>query len=154
SLAAPWRAGTHPFGDEAGDNPLLRDWGAAGKAFMALLRTYEVVHPSGGLAAYGDPEAATENPDTLPRPVQADPLHRPPPAPAPLRDEVDADGPSLQFHACHARLRELQVLHGRLRALLEDERFDPPLQPREIAVLAPDIDPYVPYLEAVFGGRG
>src|SRR5690606_22425721 len=42
----------------------------------------------------------------------------------------------------------------RLRALLEDKRFDPPLQPREIAVLAPDIDPYVPYLDAVFGGRG
>src|SRR5690606_3274923 len=33
-------------------------------------------------------------------------------------------------------------------------RFDPPLQPREIAVLAPDIDPYVPYLDAVFGGGG
>jgi exodeoxyribonuclease V gamma subunit len=38
--------------------------------------------------------------------------------------------------------------------LLEDKRFDPPLQPREIAVLAPDIDPYVPYLDAVFGGHG
>src|SRR5690606_14358137 len=48
----------------------------------------------------------------------------------------------------------LQVLHDRLRALLEDKRFDPPLQPREIAVLAPDIDPYVPYMDAVFGGRG
>ncbi|HRN62140.1 MAG TPA: exodeoxyribonuclease V subunit gamma, partial [Luteimonas sp.] len=28
------------------------------------------------------------------------------------------------------------------------------LQPREVAVLAPDIDPYLPYLDAVFGGRG
>ena len=35
--------------------------------------------------------------------------------------------------------------------LLEDPRFDPPLQPRDIAVLAPDIDPYLPYVEAVFG---
>src|SRR6185312_1156154 len=70
------------------------------------------------------------------------------------RIEVDRDDPSLQAHACHTRLRELQVLHDRLRALLEDKRFDPPLQPREIAVLAPDIDPYVPYLDAVFGGHG
>ncbi|MFP3786477.1 hypothetical protein SB769_35340, partial [Burkholderia sp. SIMBA_024] len=54
---------------------------------------------------------------------------------------------------CHTRLRELQVLQDQLRALLEDPRFDPPLQPREIAVLAPDIDPYVPYLDAVFGGH-
>ena len=43
-------------------------------------------------------------------------------------------------------------LETSLRALLEDPRFDPPLQPREIAVLAPDIDPYAPYLDAVFGG--
>ena len=71
----------------------------------------------------------------------------------PLRSEVDASDASLQFHACHTRLRELQVLHDRLRALLEDKHFDPPLQPREIAVLAPDIDPYVPHIEAVFGGH-
>src|SRR3546814_16286723 len=51
-------------------------------------------------------------------------------------------------------MRELQVLHDQLRALFEDPRFDPPLQPREVAVLAPDIDPYLPYLDAVFGGRG
>ncbi|MBW3549972.1 MAG: exodeoxyribonuclease V subunit gamma, partial [Proteobacteria bacterium] len=50
------------------------------------------------------------------------------------------------------RLREVQVLHDQLRGLLEDPRFDPPLQPREIAVLAPDIDPYAPYIETVFGG--
>ncbi len=71
----------------------------------------------------------------------------------PPRAAVDAGDPSLQLHACHTRLRELQVLHDRLRALLEDPRFDPPLQPREIAVLAPDIDPYVPYLDAVFGSE-
>src|SRR3546814_6347290 len=70
------------------------------------------------------------------------------------RVAVDAKDPSLQAHACHTRLRELQVLHDRLRALLEDDSFKPPLQPREIAVLAPDIDPYVPYLDAVFGGHG
>src|SRR5690606_35641615 len=96
----------------------------------------------------------TEKPDTLLRRMQADLFHRRHAPSAPLRDDVDPGDPSLQFHACHTSLRELQVLHDRLRALLEDTRFDPPLQPREIAVLAPDIDPYVPYLEAVFGGRG
>src|SRR3546814_6995614 len=63
------------------------------------------------------------------------------------------DDPSLQVHVCHTRLRELQVLHDQLRPLFEDPRFDPPLQPREVAVLAPDIDPYLPYLDAVFVGR-
>src|SRR5690606_34639106 len=122
SLGAHLRAGTDPFGDEADDNPLLRDWGRAGKDFMALLGSYEVVHPSGEIAAYADPEAATEKPDTLLRRMQADLFHRRPAPSAPLRDDVDPGDPSLQFHACHTRLRELQVLHDRLRALLEDTR--------------------------------
>lgn len=161
SLGARLRAGVDPFGDGAGENPLLRDWGAAGKDFMALLGSYEVVHPSGEIAAYADPEIATGTSraedglrDSLLHRLQADLFHRrATPIGAP-RDGVDADDPSLQAHACHTRLRELQVLHDRLRGLLEDPRFDPPLQPRDIAVLAPDIDPYAPYLDAVFGGHG
>ena len=153
SLGAQLRAGEDPFADGGGRNPLLRDWGAAGRDFMALLGSYEVVHPSGEIAAYADPEMAGP-PEPLLARLQADLFHdRPEPGGA-LRPVVDPGDPSLQAHACHTRLRELQVLHDRLRALLEDPRFDPPLQPREIAVLAPDIDPYVPYLDAVFGGRG
>src|SRR5690606_6268218 len=56
--------------------------------------------------------------------------------------------------ACHTRLREVQVLHDQLRALLEAPGGPgrPQLQPRDIAVLAPDIDLYAPHVEAVFGG--
>ncbi|TAK38911.1 MAG: exodeoxyribonuclease V subunit gamma [Lysobacteraceae bacterium] len=154
SLGARLREGTDPFGDEATEHPLLRDWGAAGRDFMALLGSYEVVHPSGEIAAYADPETAHDKPDSLLRRMQADLFHRRAAPSGALRGTIDAGDPSLQFHACHTRLRELQVLHDRLRALLEDKRFDPPLQPREIAVLAPDIDPYVPFLDAVFGGQG
>jgi len=149
-----------PFGEEADENPLLRAWGAAGKDFMALLGSYEVVHPSGEIAAYVDPELASGPTraegglrDSLLHRLQADLFHRRA-VPAGVPRPVDRDDPSVQAHACHTRLRELQVLHDRLRALLEDTRFDPPLQPRDIAVLAPDIDPYVPYLDAVFGGHG
>ncbi|HET7126736.1 MAG TPA: exodeoxyribonuclease V subunit gamma, partial [Lysobacter sp.] len=152
SLGARLRAGADPFGDDARDNPLLRDWGAAGKDFMALLGGDEVVQPSGEIGAYVDPEEGGQR-DSLLHRMQADLFHRRD-EPSNKRSEVDPLDPSLQFHACHTRLRELQVLHDRLRALLEDKRFDPPLQPREIAVLAPDIDPYAPYLDAVFGGEG
>jgi exodeoxyribonuclease V gamma subunit len=158
SLGARLRAGTDPFGDGAGENPLLRDWGAAGRDFMALLGSYEVVHPSGEIAAYVDPDTDTRPTlaegglrDSLLHRMQADLFHRNKAPTGMPRAEVDRADPSLQAHACHTRLRELQVLHDRLRALLEDKRFDPPLQPREIAVLAPDIDPYVPYMDAVFG---
>lgn len=146
-----------------GENPLLANWGAAGRDFMALLGNYEVVHPSAEIEVYVDPLDNSQAPvaagglgDSLLRRLQADLFHRRPPPSAPEQrlPALRLDDPSLQFHACHTRLRELQVLHDQLRGLLEDPRFDPPLEPRDIAVLSPDIDPYVPYLEAVFGGRG
>lgn len=132
---------------------------------MTVLGNYEVVHPSGEITAYDDPEQRPGTTldegglrDSLLQRLHADLFHnRSAPVPAPL-PAPRLEDPSLQFHACHTRLRELQVLHDRLRALLEPnspegQRFNPPLQPREIAVLAPDIDLYIPYLEAVFGGH-
>lgn len=141
------------FADDVQENPLLQAWGAAGRDFMALLGDYEVVHPRAEIDVYADPLPA-QGPDTLLRRLQSDLFHRRAPAVPPPRTALDLADASLQVHACHTRLRELQVLHDQLRALLDDPRFDPPLQPREIAVLAPDIDPYVPYLDAVFGGTG
>lgn len=146
------------FASAGDDNPLLQAWGEAGRDFMAVLGGYEVVHPSGDIPAYADPEArADDQPDrdSLLQRMQRDLLHRRPPMP--WRGGADRGDPSLQVHACHTRLREVQVLHDQLRALLEPDSpqgraFDPPLEAREIAVLAPDIDPYAPYIQAVFGG--
>lgn len=144
-----------PFGTVESDNPLLQAWGAAGRDFIGVLGSYEVVHPSGEIAAYADPEQRDDDRpdrDSLLQRLQRDLLHRRPPPSTPWRAAVDVHDPSLQIHACPTRLREVQVLHDQLRGLLEDARYDPPLQPREIAVLAPDIDPYAPHIEAVFGG--
>jgi exodeoxyribonuclease V gamma subunit len=146
---------TDPFGAVESDNPLLQAWGAAGRDFIGVLGSYEVVHPSGEIAAYADPEQRHDDRpdrDSLLQRLQRDLLHRRPVPSTPWRDAVDVHDPSLQIHACPTRLREVQVLHDQLRGLLEDTRYDPPLQPREIAVLAPDIDPYAPHIEAVFGG--
>ena len=150
-----WDGDDAAFADDGGENPLLQAWGAAGRDFIAVMGGYEAVHPSGEIAAYADPEDKPgDDParDTLLQRLQRDLLHRRPPPVTPWRAAVDRDDNSLQLHACHTRLREVQVLHDQLRGLLEDPRFDPPLQPREIAVLAPDIDPYAPYIQAVFGG--
>ncbi|MGO4775480.1 exodeoxyribonuclease V subunit gamma, partial [Lysobacter sp. 2RAB21] len=146
------------FGED--DNPLLQAWGAAGRDFMAVLGGYEVVHPSGEIAAYADPEESRHDDparDSLLQRLQRDLLHRRALPSRPWRAQLDRADASVQVHACHTRLREVQVLHDQLQALLdrdspEGRRFDPPLQPREIAVLAPDIDPYAPHIAAVFGG--
>jgi exodeoxyribonuclease V gamma subunit len=132
------------FADE--ENPLLRANGAAGRDFVRTLFGYEVVHPDYEQAVYAEPAA-----DGLLQRLQRDLLQRAPPPRAGTRplSALAADA-SLQVHSCHTRLREVQVLHEQLRALLET---DPQLQAREIAVLTPDIDLYAPYVEAVFGGE-
>src|SRR5690606_5145544 len=140
---------------ESGENPLLHRWGAAGVDFMRMVGDYELVHASAEFQFNVDPaEGGGALRGSLLRRLQADIHHRRATPAQPPRPQVDLADPSLQLHACHTRLRELQVLADQLRGLFDDPRFDPPLQPREVAVLAPDIDPYLPYLEAVFGRRG
>ncbi|MGV6809089.1 MAG: exodeoxyribonuclease V subunit gamma [bacterium] len=54
---------------------------------------------------------------------------------------------SLQIHACHSPMREVEVLHDQLLAVLE---ADHTLMPDDIVIMTPDIDGYAPYIEAVF----
>ena len=55
---------------------------------------------------------------------------------------------SITFHVCHSPQREVEVLHDRLLAMLEE---DPTLTPRDIIVMVADIDSYSPFIQAVFG---
>ncbi len=125
------------------DNPLLTAWGAGGREIAAQLFSYDVLLPHTEVELFVAPGR-----DTLLRRLQQDVLDRAPPR----REAFDPRDRSLQLHACHSKLREVEVLHDQLRALLDDASFDPPLQPREIAVLAPDIADYLPLARAVFGG--
>ena len=124
------------------DSPLLVANGAAGRDFVNLLFAGEAVHPRGEITAYAEPAG-----DGLLPSLQRDLLARRAPPSPPLRAFNPADR-SLQLHACHTPLREVQVLHDQLRALLD---ADPLLQPRDIAVLTPDVDAYAPLVHAVFG---
>jgi exodeoxyribonuclease V gamma subunit len=62
---------------------------------------------------------------------------------------IDPGDRSVQIHSCHSALREVEVLHDNLLALLETE---PGLAPRDIIVMTPDIESYAPYISMVFGG--
>jgi exodeoxyribonuclease V gamma subunit len=68
--------------------------------------------------------------------------------PARVTGVAQNDDASLRVHACHTRLRELEVLKDALLGLLAD---DATLQHRDIVVMAPGIAAYAPYLGAVFG---
>ncbi len=137
---------------EDDENPLLRANGQASRDFVRTLFSYEIVHPSWEQAIYEPPDPRMRR--GLLHRLQRDLLDRRPLPDAhdtalPWFDAAARSDRSLQIHACHTRLREVQVLHDQLRALLE---ADPQLQPREIAVLTPDIDVYAPHIHAVFGG--
>lgn len=61
--------------------------------------------------------------------------------------ELDSADYSLQFHACHSEMREVEVLHNHLLHLFEQ---NPDLSPKDIIVMSADIDKYAPYINAVF----
>lgn len=54
---------------------------------------------------------------------------------------------SVQVHLSHGRDRQVEVLREVLTAVLSD---DPSLEPRDIAVITPDVDAFAPLLAAAF----
>lgn len=62
-------------------------------------------------------------------------------------DKLLNDG-SVKIVAAHSPLRELQILKEELSLVLQN---NPDWQPHDIAVLTPNIEPYSPFIEAVFG---
>jgi len=58
---------------------------------------------------------------------------------------------SVQIHSCHSPMREIEVLHDNLLAMFEE---DSDLLPKDILVMTPDIEPYTPFIEAVFDAPG
>lgn len=136
-------------------NPLLAAWGKQGRDFIGMLYRYdpdEVSHSK--IDLFESPiDAGT---DCLLTRIQnaifdLQPLPSLSSAGAESRQPVAAGDRSLQFHICHSRQREVEVLHDRLLDLFEQH---PELQPRDVIVMAPDIDGYAAHVEAVFGNVG
>ncbi len=57
---------------------------------------------------------------------------------------------SIQIQICHSPMREVEILHDQLLELFNS---DTTLNPSDVAVLVPDIGPYAPLIEAVFGNE-
>ncbi|MDY6831269.1 MAG: exodeoxyribonuclease V subunit gamma [Thermodesulfobacteriota bacterium] len=63
------------------------------------------------------------------------------------RVRVADDDFSIQIAVCHSPMREVEVLHDALLAMFD---ADAGLSPEEVLVMAPDMEMYAPYVEAVF----
>lgn len=57
---------------------------------------------------------------------------------------------SVQVHACHSALREVEVLFDQLQQLF---LHSPGLEPHEIIVMTPNVSVYAPFIEALFNHK-
>ena len=80
--------------------------------------------------------------DSLLHRVQRGIRDKEPPASAPERGDD-----SIQLHACHGALREVQVARDAILTWFEEH---PGSQPRDVQVLAADFERYAPFIESVF----
>lgn len=137
-------------GEQDVGNPLLASWGKLGRDYIYLLSD---LGSSQELDAFVD-----VTPDNLLHNIQSDILELENRAVAGVNIEefsrsdnkrpLDPLDSSITFHVCHSPQREVEVLHDRLLAMLEE---DPTLTPRDIIVMVADIDSYSPFIQAVFG---
>jgi len=137
-------------------HPLLAAWGRQARDFVRQLDVF-------------DDAEATRQRFSLPR---IDLFDEDTPADASLLQQVQchirdllplaehprpAIGPedrSIVFHLAHSPVRELEILHDQLLALLAKPPGGKPLHPRDIVVMVPAIDDFAPAIRAVFGQYG
>ncbi|MFH0922418.1 MAG: exodeoxyribonuclease V subunit gamma [Fibrobacterota bacterium] len=118
-------------------HPLLDACGQQGKEFFSLLFSLDPDHTDHSTATGGT---------GLLQLLQNDILEMKP-ADSALQS-ISADDTSLQVHACHSPMREVEVLYDYLLSCFVRH---PGLEPRDILVMAPDIETYAPLVDAVFG---
>jgi exodeoxyribonuclease V gamma subunit len=140
-----WTSGSAPT---ASRHPLLASCGVAAMNGHAALARHEAPDSpaDGNVSAPGtepDPLCEVTALEVLKADIRGDRRRGAPAHPAvPLA----ADDRSVQVHACHGPMRQLEVLREVLLGLLEDDHT---LQPRDIVVLCPDIAAYDPIIGAV-----
>ena len=141
-------------------HPLLAAWGRQARDFVRQLDAFDDTEqtrarfPLARIDLFDDEDDAHDGaaPSLL---VQVQrhirdltPLAEHPRPPVPPADR------SIVFHLAHSPVRELEILHDQLLALLAREDAGKPLRPRDIVVMVPSIDDFAPSIRAVFGQYG
>jgi len=134
-------------------NPLLASWGKLGRDYQDMLLGFELQQQD---------YFVDMQPECLLQHIQSDVNHLQFRATA---DELDASellsngknypkveitdsDRSLQIHACHSKVRELEILHDQLLKRFND---NPDWHPGDVIVMMPDVATYAPFIEGVFG---
>ena len=125
-------------------NPLLGSLGKQGREYFELLLETDLVQPEEMFVEF-PPDTALNlvKNDILDLTFSGQAEPDEPPKRFTLQDN------SIQIHACHSRMREVEVLHDRILHALGD---NPDLQLKDIIVMAPNIADYAPFVQSVFTG--
>ena len=140
-------------------HPLLASWGRQGRDFIRLLDEFDNAEQTQAQFKQLRIDLFDDSADTDACPMllrmqhqirDLEPIHcQHQNRPLPLA----ADDHSIVFHIAHSRVRELEILHDQLLHLLDPMQFrgeKPPLHPRDIVVMVPDIEVMAPAIRAVF----
>lgn len=135
-----WQEQTHP---------LLARWGRMGQHFFSALAEGEI---SEDVRHWQDQQAVAPV-NRLQRVQESIRQLQPALMSVDIADGIDLqrerDDASLRVHACHTRLRELEVLRDVLLAAVKDG-----VAPGDMVVMTPNIRAYLPLIPAVFGEPG
>ncbi|MDL2357850.1 MAG: exodeoxyribonuclease V subunit gamma, partial [Pseudomonadota bacterium] len=129
-------------------HPLLASWGRQGRDFVRMLDEFD----TGAQGRFDNMRVdlfSEGEGDSLLGQVQAAVREL-----LPLADHQfgapDSFDRSIEFHIAHSVQREVEVLHDQLLAWFADGPA-PPLRPRDVVVMVPDIDTFSAAIHAVFG---
>ena len=125
-------------------HPLLSSWGRTGRNFQRLLadarqeggEEAELFNPPEGTTLLSQIQSSIYELDDLAGQAEAGGI------------EMAPGDRSIQIHACHSQVRELQVLRDQILSWFDE---DENLSPEDILVMAPDIEAYAPFLKGIFG---
>lgn len=121
-------------------NPLLANWGKAGREFRKILDETDCITDE----EYLEPQAELQA--TSLSYLKKNILYL---NPHDALQQQSAD-PSVQIHSAPSLLREIEILYDQLALLMHENLM---LEPKEVLVLAPDLEVYVPFIETVFGNE-
>ncbi|WP_340678983.1 exodeoxyribonuclease V subunit gamma [Paraglaciecola sp.] len=134
-------------------NPLLASWGKLGRDYQDMLLTFDYQQHDYFVETQASSmlEHIQSEVFNLQFRHSFEPL-----APAELltngdefpKIEIAHSDRSIQLHACHSRVRELEVLHDQLLAWFAQNAAN---QPGDVVVMMPDVASYAPFIEGVFG---
>jgi exodeoxyribonuclease V gamma subunit len=120
-------------------NSLLASLGTQGRDFFRVIADL----PGEEWAVFAEPGE-----ETLLQAIQSDILNLRERARDGLdKTPISPTDESIQIHSCHSHMREVEALYDQILALFEE---DPELLPRDILIMAPDIEAYAPLIQAVF----